>query len=304
VLSRVLFLINLLLAKLYVRAYLIQKGLINLKYGSNNKPLVCLQTQSTCYKETQKMVIKGILWHSTGVNNPNLKRHIQPSDKKPKEDSYSKEKWLKVLGKNKYNNDWNHINQKAGVNCWIGKLINGTVTTVQTLPWDFRPWGCGRGNKGSCNDGWIQLEICEDNLNNKDYFNKVYKEACEITAYLCKLYNINPKGIVLHNGIKVPTILCHQDSYKLGLGSNHTDIYHWFNKYDKNMATVRTDVEKLIKEITSKKLYRVRKDKNDSKSQIGAFYSLSNAKTACKKAGAEYKVFDWNWTIVYLNKTN
>jgi hypothetical protein len=34
-----------------------------------------------------------------------------------------------------------------------------------------------------------------------------------LTAYLCKTYNINPNGFVNVNGVTVPTILCHQDSY-------------------------------------------------------------------------------------------
>jgi len=275
-----------------------------MKYSSSNRPFVCMQTQSTCYKETSKMQIKGILWHSTGANNPYLKRYIQPSERRPEGDSWTRSEGLKILGKNKYQNDWNHIDIKAGVTGWIGKLADGTVETIQTLPWNYRPWGCGSGLKGSCNDGWIQLEICEDDLKNKDYFSKVYNEACEVTAYLCKMYDINPKGIVLHNGIMVPTILCHQDSYKLGLGSNHADIYHWFLKYNKDMNTVRQDVSTLLKESTIKKLYRVRKNKNDAKSQIGAFSSLSNAKTACKKAGSGYKVFDWNWKIIYTSKSN
>lgn len=270
-----------------------------MKYGTNNKPFICIQTQSTCYKETSIMAIKGILWHSTGANNPNLKRYIQPSDVKPAEDTYSKEKWLELLGKNSYQNDWNHINKKAGLNAWIGKLANGSVTTIQTMPWNFRPWGCGKGKNGSCNDGWVQFEICEDALKDKKYFEQVYKEACELTAYLCKKYKIDPKGTVLHNGIKVPTILCHQDSFKLGLGSNHKDIYHWFSRYDKDMTTVRNDVAALIKESSIKKLYRVRKSRNDTKSQVGAFSSLANAKNACIKAGADYKVFDWNWIVVY-----
>ena len=272
-----------------------------MKYNSSNKPLVCMQTQSTCYKETNKMVIKGVLWHSTGANSPNIKRYVQPSEIRPKEDSYSRDKWLQVLGKNQYKNDWNHIVHKAGVNAWIGKLANDSVATVQTMPWDFRPWGCGGGHNGSCNDGWIQLEICESKLSDKNYFNQIYKEACELTAYLCKLYDIDPNGSVLHNGIKVPTILCHQDSYQLGLGSNHKDIYHWFNLHNKSMIDVRNDVENLSKEADIKKLYRVRKSKTNAKSQVGAFYSLTNAKIACKKAGAGYKVFDWAWNIVYKN---
>lgn len=261
-----------------------------------------MQTQSTCYKGTQKMAIKGVLWHSTGANNPNIKRYVQPSEIRPKEDSYTRDKWLQVLGKNKYNNDWNHIEHKAGVNAWVGKLADGSIASVQTMPWDFSPWGCGSGKNGSCNDGWIQIEICEDSLKDKNYFSKIYKEACELTAYICKTFNIEPKGFVVHNGVRVPTIICHQDSYQLGFGSNHKDTYHWFSSYGKDMTDVRNDVAKIIKETDIKKLYRVRKSVNNAKSQIGAFTSLANAKTACKKAGNDYKVFDWNCTVVYSNK--
>lgn len=44
------------------------------------------------------------------------------------------------------------------------------------------------------------------------------------------------------------------------------------------------------------KYYRVRKTWKDSKSQIGAYKSLKNAKKACK---AGYSVFDWNGKAVY-----
>jgi hypothetical protein len=203
------------------------------------------------------MVPCGVLWHSTAANNPTLKRYVQPSDVKPAEDTYTKEDWLKKLGTNQYKNDWNHTEVQAGLSCWIGKLADDTVTTVQTMPWDFRPWGCGSGKNGSCNDGWVQFEICEDDTNNKEYFNKVYAEACELTAYICMLYNIDPKGTVKLNGVEVPTILCHADSYKLGLGSNHGDIYHWFKKHDKTMDDVRNDVAKLLQEATTVKTYEL-----------------------------------------------
>lgn len=212
-----------------------------MKYGETNKPLVCMQTQSTCYKGTTTMEVKGVLWHSTGANNPTIKRYVQPSDNDP-----DKAALLNLIGKNTYGNDWNHIDHQAGLNCWIGKLADGTVATVQTMPWNYRPWGCGSGSKGSCNTGWVQFEICEDGLTDPDYFNKVYQEACEITAYLCKLYNIDPHGTVTVNGVKIPTILCHQDSYKLGFGSNHGDVLHWFPKFGKSMATARDDVAALI----------------------------------------------------------
>jgi peptidoglycan hydrolase-like protein with peptidoglycan-binding domain len=114
------------------------------------------------------------------------------------------------------------------------------------MPWDYESWGCGKGSKGSCNNGWMQFEICEDNLNDKTYFEAIYKEACELTAYYCKLYNLDPHGTVKFNGIEVPVILCHQDSYKLKLGSNHSDIYPWFKKYGKTMDDVRDDVAALL----------------------------------------------------------
>ncbi len=150
------------------------------------------------------------------------------------------------MGVNTNKNDWNHISRQAGLNCWIGKLADGTITTIQTMPWNYKPWGCGSGIKGSCNNGWIQFEICEDSLTDKNYFEKVYNEACEITAYLCNIYNIDPKGTVDINGIKVPTILCHVDAYNLGLGSNSSDVLHWFSKFDKDMDSVRNDVADLM----------------------------------------------------------
>ena len=171
---------------------------------------------------------------------------MQPSDVKPTADTYSKEEWLKILGKNKYGNDWNHVTKKAGLNAWIGKLADNSVTSIQTMPWNYSPWGCSKGSKGSLNDTHIQFEICEDALTDKDYFNACYKEACEMTAYLCQLFSINPKGTFVHNGVTVPTILCHQDAYKLKLGSNHSDVYHWFNKYGKTMDNVRNDVAALL----------------------------------------------------------
>lgn len=213
-----------------------------MKYSSTNRPLECMMTQSTCYKGTSTMTVKGVLWHSTGANNPNLRRYVQPDD-----NAANRAELLALLGTNGNRNDWNHINRQAGLNCWIGKLADGTVTTVQTMPWNYRPWGCGSGNKGSCNNGWIQFEICEDGLNDATYFNKVYKEACEITAYLCKMFNIDPNGTVNMNGVSVPTILCHADSHALGFGSNHGDVNHWFPKFGKSMATARADVAALMK---------------------------------------------------------
>ena len=278
-----------------------------MKYSESNKPIVCMMTQSTCYKGTTTMTPKGVLWHSTGANNTTLKRYVQPDDNAPDRDEM-----LALIGINQYNNDFNHINRQAGLNAWVGKLASGEIASIQTMPWNYKPWGCGSGPKGSCNNGWMQFEICEDSLNNKSYFDAVYHEACELTAYYCKMYGLNPKGTVKYNGVDVPVILDHATSYKLGLGGNHGDVQHWFKRYGKTLDDVRNDVAALMTEDmpapskptvtpapTVEEMYRVRKSWADSKSQIGAYRNLDNAKKACNEAGAEYKVYNSKGEQVY-----
>lgn len=279
----------------------------------------CIMRNSTCYKGTVKGTPVGILWHDTAAGNPKIARYVQPY----KGDENYDEKMAK-LGSNRYKNDWNHKARQAGVNAFIGQLANGSVATCQVLPWDYMPWGCGGGSKGSCNgdyDGpdyrfWIQFEICDDGYQSKDYFNKVYKEACEFTAYICKMYNIDPNGSVMYNGVQIPTILCHADACKLGFGSNHGDVYRWFNKFGKSMKDVRSDVAKILAEnvkpvvpetpakpeaspATPSETYRVRKSWDDAKSQIGAYSNLENAKNTCDEAGYGYYVFNNAGKVVY-----
>ena len=219
----------------------------------------CYQTNSTWYKGARagsKPV--GVLWHDTAAGNPSLKRYVQPY-----ETDANYNEMMALLGKNKYGNDWNHIEHEAGLNAWIGLLADGSMATIQAGGWDKHPWGCGAGNKGSCNgyikkDGkttwtnehWIQFEICDDGYKDEAYFKRAYKEACEFTAYICELYGIDPNGTVTYNGVTVPTILCHADSYKLSLGGNHGDVYPWFKKFGYDMTNVRSDVAALMGKTT------------------------------------------------------
>lgn len=214
-----------------------------MKYTDINPPLVCMMENSTCYRRTRKMEIKGVLWHDTGCNNPNLKRYVQPGDDDP-----NKEALLEIIGKNKYRNDHNHKEGTTGMNYWIGKLANGSVAAVQVMPDDYRPWGCGSGKNGSCNNGWIQFEICEDGKNDRQYLEAAYQEACELTAYLCKKYGIDPNGTADNAGKQVPTVLCHADSHRLGFGSNHADVNDWFPKFGKSMETARNDISALLQQ--------------------------------------------------------
>lgn len=267
-----------------------------MKYSNINRPIACMLTNSSCYKETNVMTIKGVLLHSTGINNPNLRKYIQPSD-----DAKDFEDWIKLLGKNIAKNDWNHTERKNGVNCWIGKMADGCVASVQTLPWNYRAWGCGSGDKGTCNNGWIQIEICEDRLNNKDYFDKVYEEACELIAYLCKMYYIDPMKNIEVNGVQVPTVLCHCEASELGFAYNQSDINHWFSKFEKTMDDVRHDVAILMGKIApeepkEKELYYVRKTWEDIESQLGIFEEFEEAKKICEQ---EYEVYNNKGIAIY-----
>lgn len=243
-------------------------------------------TENECYKRGTKINVKGIMVHSTGANNPNLSRYVGPDDG--------------LLGKNSYNNHWNTYRPggiQVCVHAFIGKLIDGTIATYQTLPWNHKGWHAG----GSANNTHIGFEICEDGLSDSAYFGKVYQEAVELCAYLCKMYNLDP----------LKNIICHSEGNKLGIASAHSDVMHWFPKHGKSMDTFRAAVKAEMGKSTSTasspsgtetstgssgQMYRVRKSWDDEKSQIGAFKNLDGAKSVCK---AGYKVFDKNGNVVY-----
>jgi N-acetylmuramoyl-L-alanine amidase len=177
---------------------------------------------NACYKVGEMFTPKGIMVHSTGANNPWLKRYVGPDDG--------------LLGKNQYNNHWNQaMDRKVCVHAFIGKLADGTIATYQTLPWDMRGWHGASGNKGCCNDTHIGFEICEDNLTDPVYFKQVYQEAVELCVYLCNLYGLTEKNII-----------CHSEGHAQGIASNHGDVMHWFPKHGKSMDTFRADVKALL----------------------------------------------------------
>lgn len=212
-----------------------------MKYSETNPPLVCLQKNSTCYNGTNRMKPRGVLWHDTACGNPQISRYVQPHET---DENYAE--MIALLGKNRYGNDWNHKHRKAGMNCFIGKLADGTVATVQTMPWDYAPWGCGSGKNGSLNNTHMQFEICDDFYESREYFEAVYREACEITAYYCKMYGLDPLGSFPYNGVEVPVITSHAQSHDLGLGSDHSDTDKWMKKYGKTMDDARKDVARLM----------------------------------------------------------
>lgn len=218
-----------------------------------------LATNNECYIRNSgtKWTPKGIMVHSTGANNPNLKRYVGPNDG--------------LLGENTYKNYWNQYRpdgQQICCHAFIGKLADGSIATYQILPWECKGWN----NGGSSNNTHIAFEICEDGLTDKSYFEAVYKEAVELCVYLCRKYDI-----------PVTEIIDHSEGYKKGIASNHGDVKHWFPKFGKSMDTFRADVKaELAKAETAAapaedktgSLYRV---------QVGAFRVKANADAMLKK---------------------
>ena len=182
-----------------------------------------LLTRNECYSAGQTIKPRGVMVHSTGANNPNVSRYV-PGDAE--------------MGRNTGGNHWDQPG-KLCVHAFVGKFADGTVGTVQTLPWNRRAWHCGSGKKGSANDTHIAFEICEDGLTDPTYFQAVYREAAELTAHLCKEYGLDPLG----DGV----IICHQEGYRRGIASNHGDVLHWWPKFGRTMDDFRADVAKLLR---------------------------------------------------------
>ena len=178
-------------------------------------------TQNDCYKAGRTIVPKGVMVHSTGANNPRVARYVPGND---------------ILGWNTGNNDWDRPGLTKCVHAFLGKIADGSIATVQTLPWNCRGWHAG----GAANNTHISFEICEDGLTDASYFNAVYREAVELTAYLCGEYGLDP----LADGV----IICHQEGYRRGVASNHADVLHWFPIHGKSMDDFRADVAQEMEE--------------------------------------------------------
>lgn len=190
-----------------------------------------LFTKNDCYRANRRMNPKGIIVHSTGVNNTYLKRYVGPDDGR--------------LGKNVYNNHWNRTGVSTCVHAFVGKDKKGSICTYQTLPLNICAWGVGQGTKGSYNynPAYLQFEILEDNLKNRKYFDKVMVEAQELCAKWCKQFNI-----------PVDKVVSHSEAHKKGYGSNHKDCDHWLVKFGKDMDWFRSEVSKLIAKPKSTKV--------------------------------------------------
>lgn len=183
-----------------------------------------------CYIAAQKMKPQGIVVHSTGANNPTLKRYVNCPEE---------------VGENKNHNHWDNPmpeGKRMCVHAFIGYDKNNEIRVAEILPLDICCWGCASGSKGSYNSNppHIQFEICEDGLTDKVYYDKVFGVAAEYCAHLCRLF-----------GLTSDQIVSHKEAHDKGYGSNHGDPDHWMKKFGETMDDFRAKVSKLLGEFTS-----------------------------------------------------
>lgn len=181
------------------------------------------QTKNPCYKKARPADQIGILVHSTGANNKYLKRYVDAPE---------------LVGANQYNNHWNSSKADKCMHAFIGLDINKEPMVIQTLPYEYACWGCGKGSKGSYNrnpTAHIQFEICEGSSTDADYYWNVIKTTEEYCAHLCRLYGWTSKNITSH-----------VEASKAGYASNHADPNSWMKNFGDNMDKFRARVDALL----------------------------------------------------------
>lgn len=184
--------------------------------------LQAYQTENRCYKQGKKNKAIGIVVHSTGAVNRNLKRYVDAPDR---------------LGVNQYNNHWNKSEADKCMHAFIGYDKDQKVIVAQTLPYDLVCWGSGKGKKGSYNSTHLQFEICQGSNTDEAYYRESVKCAEEYCAYLCRL-----------NGWSADCIVSHREAAVAGYASNHGDPESWMKHFGDDMDQFRARVAALLGE--------------------------------------------------------
>ncbi len=232
--------------------------------------------KNLCYIAAQKMVPKGIVVHSTGANNPYLKRYVDAPDE---------------LGVNRYGNHWNTAKpggRQVCVHAFIGYDKNNQIKVAELLPHNICCWGVGKGKKGSYNynPAYIQFEICEDKLTDKIYYQKAFAVAAEYCAYLCRTYNIS-----------IDKIVGHCEAYRLGYGSNHGDPEHWMKKFGETMDDFRKRVSELLKTNTAEKVDNKQTENKNTAIEKGDLVSIVSDATYYNGKAIPSWVRSQNWYV-------
>lgn len=157
-------------------------------------------------------------------------------------------------------------------------------------------WHCAGGawQHPSCrNTNSWGIEMCCSG--NYIVSEKTKENAAYLTAHLCKLIGVTASTVDTY-------VLRHYDTVgklcpKQMAGKDNAE-WKAFKQMVKNILKGETSSSPSTStpSTTTDKVYRIRKSWEDSKSQLGAYSSLDNAKNDWKSG---YFIYDWNGKVVY-----
>lgn len=147
----------------------------------------------------------------------------------------------------------------------------------------------------------ITIEVASDTTHPYAVTDKAYAALIDLVADICK-----------RNGIK--KLLWKADKSLIGqVDKQNMTVHRWFaakacpgdylyERHSKIATEVNSRLGNSAPTVPSEQLYRVRKAWVDTKSQIGAYKKLGNAKAMADK-NPGYSVFDESGKVVYNGKT-
>ena len=221
----------------------------------------------------------------------------------------------KVIGITVHNTDWISVaNGTTPAEQYTRATVNGNMKDVrvhyyvdntcawQNLSHSLSGWHAADGS-GNGNRRTIAIEcIMSPAYNDRD--KKSEDNCARLAAALLKKYGLDINHLYTHThwlnvrdgkSGSVDYLNTTRNPYKM---CPAYILPHWA-EFKKKVQAYMNAGSSTPATSSPKQLYRVRKSWADAKSQIGAFYSLENAKKSCKTG---YAVFDSNGKQVYPAK--
>ena len=220
----------------------------------------------------------------------------------------------KIIGVTVHNTDWITVARgTTPAEQYTRATVNGNMKDVrvhyyvdntcawQNLPRNLSGWHAADGS-GNGNRRTIAIEFIMSSAYNST--DKKSEDNCaKLAAALLKQYGLGINHLYTHthwlnvrDGKRgtVDQLNTMHNSYKM---CPAYILPHWA-EFKKKVQSYLNAGTSTISAPSTKQLYRVRKSWADTKSQLGAYSSLENAKKACKVG---YSVFDSNGKAVYTN---
>lgn len=164
-------------------------------------------------------------------------------------------------------------------------------SAYQALPYNRGAWhvGVNYGGKlfGTVNNrNSIGIEMC---MNDGYNYEKAFQNTVDVCKQLMKKYNIPASRVIRHYDV------CAKNCPSVIRAKGDWERFKQLISAETVVAPITTPT------VTVDKYYRIRKAWTDSKSQIGAYKSLENAKKDCKDG---YTIYDCNGKAVYMKGTS